>query len=94
MSFSGIRRRSAIYSIMLLLMFFSLLQIWVLNPDCCRIRAIRTSLSSSSFSKDSKRRELHRKFFNGGLKDESGLKSKSFQQSNRQIPSCPDALHN
>ncbi|CAH1431299.1 unnamed protein product [Lactuca virosa] len=49
MSFSGRRRRSAVYSSMVvLLVIFLVLQIWALNSDCCRVSAIRTSLSPPS----------------------------------------------
>ncbi|KAJ0435925.1 hypothetical protein HanIR_Chr17g0898811 [Helianthus annuus] len=106
MSFSGRKRRSTMYSILLLLIIFSLLQIWVFSTDCCRVRAIRipsssstsTSLSTSKDSDKIKRLELYRKYFNGRSKQKmnttTGSKGKGFQENNRKVPSCPDALHN
>lgn len=74
------------YTILLLLIFFSLLQ----------IRAIRISSSSSYKDSDEiKRSELYRKFFNGrSTKKIKETKAKGFQENKRQVPSCPDALHN
>ncbi|MFS8021861.1 hypothetical protein Hanom_Chr16g01432441 [Helianthus anomalus] len=105
MSFSGRKRRSTMYSILLLLIIFSLLQIWVFSTDCCRVRATRipsspsTSLSTSKDSDKIKRLELYRKYFNGRSKQKmnttTGSKGKKgFQENNRKVPSCPDALHN
>lgn len=109
MSFSGTRRGSTVYSSMVvLLIIFLVLQIWALNSDCCRVTAIRTSLSppppplssSSSSSKDAdeiKRSELYKRFFSGRfarLNSTTVLKDKSFQENKRRVPSCPDPLHN
>ncbi|KAL8268900.1 hypothetical protein R6Q59_002698 [Mikania micrantha] len=105
MSFSGRSRGSSYMNlIMLLLIVFSLLQIWVLNSDCYRVRAIRISSSSSSSSRRSKdsdeikSSELYRKFFNGRLtqnrNNTSVSKGTGFQENKRKVPSCPDALHN
>ncbi|KAI3818301.1 hypothetical protein L1987_12105 [Smallanthus sonchifolius] len=101
MSFPGRRRGSTMYSIIvLLLIVLSMLQIWVLSGDCCRVRAIRifSSSSSSTDSDEIKRSELYRKFFNGRFTQKinatTGSKGKGFQENNRKVPSCPDALHN
>ncbi|KAL4586623.1 hypothetical protein LXL04_011263 [Taraxacum kok-saghyz] len=84
--------------------FFSILQIWVLSSDCCRVTAIRIlPSSSSSSSKDSdeiKRLELYKKFFNGRLPKiinsttSTVSKGEDFEEAKRKVPSCPDALHN
>ncbi|CAH1416906.1 unnamed protein product [Lactuca virosa] len=101
MSFSGRRRRSTMYSSkVLLLVFFSVLQIWVLSSDCCKVRAIRILPSSLSKDPDDvKRLELYKKFFNGRFPkiiNSTGTisKGKGFQENKRKVPSCPDALHN
>ncbi|KAI3733964.1 hypothetical protein L6452_13423 [Arctium lappa] len=108
MSFSGTRRRrSAVYSSMVvsLLIIFLVLQIWALNSDCCKVTAIRTSLSPPpppppSSAKDAdeiKRSELYKRFFNGRfarINSTTVLKDKSFQENKRKVPSCPDPLHN
>lgn len=90
------RRRRRSSTMVLLLIFFSLLQISVLNSDCCSVRAIRISSSSSS-RKDSdglKRSELYKKFFNGRFTTTTVSNGKGLQENKRRIPSCPDALHN
>ncbi|KAI3720041.1 hypothetical protein L6452_20948 [Arctium lappa] len=99
MSLSGRRRRSTTMYVLLLILF-SVLQIWVFSSDCCRVRAIRTTLSSSSKqdSDEIKRSELYSKYFNGRypkvINTATVSKGKGFQENKRKIPSCPDALHN
>lgn len=82
-------------STVILLIFFSLLQIGVLNHDNYMVNAIRI-LSSSSSSKDSDK--IYKKFFNGRLGQMMNTtnvsKGKDVQENKRRIPSCPDALHN
>ncbi|KAK9063736.1 hypothetical protein SSX86_017608 [Deinandra increscens subsp. villosa] len=103
MSFSGTRRRSAVYSSMVvLLIIFLVLQIWALNPNCCRVAAIRTPPPppppppppSAKDSDEIKRSELFKRFFNGRRNFTASPKDKSFEDMKRKVPSCPDPLHN
>ncbi|PWA86124.1 hypothetical protein CTI12_AA143300 [Artemisia annua] len=93
----GKKRRSS--TMVLLFIFFWLLQICVLNNECCSVRAIRILSSSSKELNEIKRANLFKKFFNGDqyrqkMNTTSVSKGKGFQENKRMIPSCPDALHN
>ncbi|KAI3729482.1 hypothetical protein L6452_18142 [Arctium lappa] len=95
MWYSGKRK---VYLVLLLIMLFSVLEIWVFSSEHCSIRSISTSTPPLPPDSDAvKPSELHRKFFNGRFADlniTSTDDDKRFQQNKRIIPSCPDPLHN
>ncbi|KAL8241893.1 hypothetical protein R6Q59_012195 [Mikania micrantha] len=98
MSFSGNRRSPAVHSstVVFIIIFF-VLQVCALSSDWCRVTAIKTSSPpspppSAKDSGDTKRSELYKRFFNGGFTHVP--KGKTFQETKRTVPSCPDRLHN
>ncbi|KAI4357818.1 hypothetical protein L6164_001742 [Bauhinia variegata] len=94
--------RRLLYVSVVVLLIFSVLQMWVCCHHSCQAGAIRifptnavaeVKISHGILDKKSKEDLLH-KYFSGRTFGPSNRTDNSFDESKRRVPSCPDPLHN